>query len=120
MAPFLRAFLRFQKLPMVLVASSSHSRSASSEISSTVLKNLTAFGRGLPMELARGLAIFLNSTLIDQYFRQFNGHTQVNATDLRNIRYPTREQLIRLGRGVKTVPVDQAKLDTLLETTLYV
>jgi adenine-specific DNA-methyltransferase len=68
-------------------------------------------GRGLPMELARGLAIFLNSTLIDQYFRQFNGHTQVNATDLRSIRYPTREQLVRLGRRVKVLPVDQANLD---------
>ena len=79
-----------------------------------------ANGRGLPMELARGLAIFLNSSLIDQYFRQFNGHTQVNATDLRNIHYPTREQLVRLGRRVKVVPQDQAKVDALLENELYV
>jgi adenine-specific DNA-methyltransferase len=45
-------------------------------------------GRGLPLPVARGLAAFLNSTLVDAYFRQFNGHTQVNATDLRSLRYP--------------------------------
>jgi adenine-specific DNA-methyltransferase len=39
------------------------------------------------------LAAFLNSTVLDVYFRQFNGHTQVNATDLRNLRYPSRSQL---------------------------
>jgi adenine-specific DNA-methyltransferase len=45
-----------------------------------------ARGRGLAMDLAKGLASFLNSTLVDVYFRQFNGHTQVNATDLRNFK----------------------------------
>jgi adenine-specific DNA-methyltransferase len=56
-----------------------------------------AKGHGLPMTLAKGLAAFLNSTLVDVYFRQFNGHTQVNATDLRSLRYPTRHQLNRPG-----------------------
>lgn len=51
-------------------------------------------GEGLPIKLAKGLAAYLNSSQVDQYFRQFNGHTQVNATDLRNLRYPTREQLV--------------------------
>jgi len=78
-----------------------------------------AGGRALPMDLAQGLAMFLNSTLIDQYFRQFNGHTQVNATDLRNIHYPTKQQLVRLGRRVKIVPESQPELDALLEEELY-
>ena len=30
-------------------------------------------------------------------FRQFNGHTQVNATDLRSLRYPSEDQLVKLG-----------------------
>src|SRR5262249_37652368 len=36
-------------------------------------------GAGLPPKLAWGLAAFLSSTLVDAYFRQFNGHTQVNT-----------------------------------------
>jgi adenine-specific DNA-methyltransferase len=63
--------------------------------------------------------MFLNSTLIDQYFRQFNGHTQVNATDLRNIHYPTKSQLTNLGQRVVEMPVEQQALDALLEEELY-
>ncbi len=53
---------------------------------------------GLPEPLAWGLSAFLNSTAVDNAFRRFNGHTQVNATDLRSMKYPDRETLIRLGR----------------------
>jgi len=53
--------------------------------------------RGLPEGLARGLALYLNSTLIDAEFRRFNGHTQVNATDLRALPFPSYEKLITLG-----------------------
>ncbi len=53
--------------------------------------------RGLPEALARGLAVFLNTTAVDEAFRRFNGHTQVNATDLALMKYPSREALIRLG-----------------------
>lgn len=52
-------------------------------------------------ELARGLTIYLNTTPVDRYFRSFNGHTQVNATDLRNLRYPSREFLMLLGAWAK-------------------
>jgi len=54
--------------------------------------------RGLPEALARGLAVFLNSTAVDDSFRRFNGHTQVNATDLRSMAYPSRGTLVELGR----------------------
>jgi len=52
---------------------------------------------GLSPALARGLSRFLNSTVADRYFRQFNGHTQVNASDLRSLRYPDAVSLERLG-----------------------
>jgi len=52
---------------------------------------------GLGESLARGLAIFLNATVVDEFFRRFNGHTQVNATDLKLMKYPSRDDLIRLG-----------------------
>ena len=77
-----------------------------------------ARGRGLPMDLAKGFAAFLNSTLVDIYFRQFNGHTQVNATDLRNMRYPTRAELETLGREIGDAFPDQAETDALVKTVL--
>jgi len=74
-----------------------------------------AGGKGLPSNLAKGLAVYLNSTLFDRYFRLFSGHTQVNATDLRKMRYPTREQLMRLGVHVKNRIPDQKTVDAILE-----
>lgn len=53
--------------------------------------------KGLPETLAKGLSVFLNSTAVDDNFRRFSGHTQVNATDLRLMKYPDREALIELG-----------------------
>lgn len=60
-----------------------------------------ASGQPLEMDFAKGLWVYLNSNLVDQYFRQFNGHTQVNATDLRTLRYPTHEQLVAMGQQVQ-------------------
>jgi adenine-specific DNA-methyltransferase len=54
--------------------------------------------RGIDGSVAHGLAVFLNSTAVDDYFRRFSGHTQVNATDLRLLRYPERRDLERLGQ----------------------
>jgi hypothetical protein len=56
---------------------------------------------GLPEDLAYGLAAFLNTTAVDEQFRRFNGHTQVNATDLRLMKYPQREGLVALGRWAR-------------------
>ena len=52
---------------------------------------------GLPESLAHGLALFLNMSAVDEQFRRFSGHTQVNATDLRLMKYPSRDALIQLG-----------------------
>lgn len=51
----------------------------------------------LPEALARGLAVFLNMTAVDEYFRRFNGQTPVNATDLKMMKYPSRDALIQSG-----------------------
>jgi len=74
-----------------------------------------AKGKGLAPNLARGLALYLNSTLFDQYFRIFSGHTQVNATDLRKMHYPSRDQLLRLGSHVKNHMPDQETVDAILK-----
>lgn len=74
--------------------------------------------RGLPQALARGLAVFLNSTVVDDNFRRFSGHTQVNATDLKQMKYPSREALMELGEwamqcGELTLTMIDDKLGTL-------
>jgi tRNA1(Val) A37 N6-methylase TrmN6 len=72
---------------------------------------------GLDESIARGLAIFLNSTVADVYFRRFNGHTQVNATDLRSMRYPSREKLAILGNQVRDLGIpDQNLIDSVVES----
>ena len=53
---------------------------------------------GLDLEVAKGMTCLLNSSLMDSYFRIFSGHTQVNATDLRNMRYPSLDKIKLLGR----------------------
>lgn len=74
---------------------------------------------GLPLELAKGLAVFLNSTLVDSYFRQFNGHTQVNATDLRMLQYPGLDVLKALGTSVGDDFPSQREIDELLEREIH-
>ena len=66
------------------------------------LNVIHAHRQPLSESIARGIAVYLNATLVDQYFRRFNGHTQVNATDLRMMRYPSRETLTTLGAWAKS------------------
>ena len=72
--------------------------------------------QGLPPDLAHGLGLFLNSTIVDRYFRNFSGHTQVNATDLRAMRYPSRETLVRFGKWARTQKsLSQEEIDRYIE-----
>ena len=45
-----------------------------------------------------GLSILFNSEFMDKYYRCISGNTQVNATDIRIMRIPTRKQIIKLGK----------------------
>ena len=57
--------------------------------------------KGLQKEVALGLIVWLNSTFLDNKFRKFSGHTQVNATDLRNLPFPSKEKLVELGKKLE-------------------
>lgn len=72
-------------------------------------------GKGLSADLAKGLALYLNSTIVDQYFRLFSGHTQVNATDLRKMPYPAYAKLLRLGSYIEEKWPDQESIDAIME-----
>ncbi|SRR5690625_672102 len=71
-------------------------------------------------ELAFGLYVYLSSTLVDKYFRLFNGHTQVNATDLRAMYFPSIEILTTLGDWYLSYKGDisQDDIDIKLEEVL--
>jgi adenine-specific DNA-methyltransferase len=75
-------------------------------------------GRGINLTLARGLAVYLNSSVVDAFFRLFNGHTQVNATDLRKLNYPTNKQLLSLGERVGNSFPNQEEIDRIVEEEL--
>ena len=75
---------------------------------------------GFSSELATGLSVYLNSSLVDSYFRQFNGHTQVNATDLRSLRYPARAVLERIGKKNGGMALSQHEIDDIIEKELAI
>lgn len=57
---------------------------------------------GLPVAIAWGLLAYLSCSAVDAHFRRFSGHTQVNATDLRALRYPSLEALAALGKWAES------------------
>lgn len=77
--------------------------------------NVFHFGKhGVDPLLAKGLTCFLNSTILDKHFRVFSGHTQVNATDLRNMKYPSRETLLTLGTKYRD-DLTQDEIDAIIQ-----
>lgn len=67
--------------------------------------------KGIDDKLAYGLCLYLNSTLVDLYFRLFSGHTQVNVADLKNLIYPSSEQLSTLGEKYNYGETSQENID---------
>jgi adenine-specific DNA-methyltransferase len=85
------------------------------------LNFLHSEGRGLDSDLSFGLATYLNSTVVDVYFRQFNGHTQVNAGDLRMMRFPDVVTLRQLGVAAqedRAAMYDQERVDELVQQVI--
>lgn len=78
------------------------------------LNVINAGGKGLDRALAEGLCWWLNSTFVDNWFRTFSGHTQVNAGDLRTLKFPVPARLRELGRsGIPEQAVIDQTVDSL-------
>lgn len=69
----------------------------------------------LNSDVARGLTLWLSTTIIDNWYRQISGSTQVNATDLRQLPCPSKEQLIQLSR---LIPTDVYASQSLIDQTV--
>ena len=53
---------------------------------------------------ARGIAAYLASKVVDDYFRALAGSTQVNATELRKLPLPPLDVLVQIGESVGDNP----------------
>lgn len=73
---------------------------------------------GMDTDLARGLYVYLNCTLLDKLYRQFGGHTQVNATDLRSFHYPDADILRKIGKEVENQSLSQKDIDDIINKEL--
>lgn len=52
---------------------------------------------------AYGLAAIFNSSFMEKYFRCISGSTQVNATEIRIMKFPTRKQVQEIGKQVQDI-----------------
>ena len=73
---------------------------------------------GMDADLARGLYVYLNCTLLDKYYRQFGGHTQVNASDLKSIHYPSLEIRRKIGSTLDGEVLSQNEIDEIINREL--
>ena len=71
--------------------------------------------RGISPSLAKGITAYLASTIVDLYFRQFSGHTQVNASDIRNLPFPDRSILQTMAIHFQDGFVNRQEVDDALE-----
>ena len=70
---------------------------------------------------AYGLATVFNSSFMDKYFRCISGNTQVNATEIRVMKFPSREQVKEIGERVYKLKLfETAKIDVIFNQVLGV
>ncbi len=77
-------------------------------------------GGALTEEEAYGLAVLLNSRLLDAHFRTFNGNTQVSATELRAMPLPPLDTIAEMGRRARMAVDPRGIVDDLVEGTACV
>jgi adenine-specific DNA-methyltransferase len=68
------------------------------------LNYICHFDRELTLDETFGLTALFNSALLDRYFRTISGNTQVNATEIRTMKFPALCTVVRIGQAVQTLP----------------
>jgi adenine-specific DNA-methyltransferase len=67
-----------------------------------------------------GLSAFLNSAVVDRYFRIVNGNTQVNAGEIRTLPLPPIEVIAEIGKKVEHVDIPTPEqVDKIIFSTLW-
>lgn len=57
--------------------------------------------RDLTADEVFGIAALFNSLLLDKFFRTISGNTQVNATEVRTMKFPELDSIARIGKRVR-------------------
>ncbi|MDA2531684.1 N-6 DNA methylase [Bacillus cereus] len=66
-----------------------------------------------------GLVSFLNSKLVNEFFCIINGHTQVNASDLKQMNLPDRPFLLQLGEIIIENTLSKNCIDNYILQTFF-
>ncbi|MDF9450945.1 Eco57I restriction-modification methylase domain-containing protein [Bacillus toyonensis] len=69
--------------------------------------------------LAKGLSLYLNSSIVDFYFRTFSGSTQVNVSDLKSLKYPSSQCLEIIGESYNEELPSQETIDQIINQILF-
>ncbi|MCI5162870.1 MAG: hypothetical protein D3917_12810 [Candidatus Electrothrix sp. AX5] len=68
---------------------------------------------------AYGIAAVFNSSFMDRYFRSISGNTQVNASEIRFMKFPSRNQVRDVGRQAQRLKMNSpAEIDLIVNSTL--
>jgi len=68
---------------------------------------------------AVGLSAVFNSKFMDDYFRCFSGNTQVNASEIRIMKFPGRETVKQIGIELKDKEITQKNIDYVVMKNLF-
>ena len=80
------------------------------------LNFITKVSGNMTQEEMFGIFVILNSGYMDKYFRILNGSTQVNATEINAMPFPSYEEVIDLGaKAMRYNNLDEKTCDKLLE-----
>ena len=68
-----------------------------------------------------GLSAYFNSTFMDNYYRCISGNTQVNATDVRILKFPNRNMIIKIGELVsKLEEINYRNIDLIVNNIIKI
>jgi adenine-specific DNA-methyltransferase len=71
--------------------------------------------RDMTLEETYGLALILRSNLFDTYFRTISGNTQVNATEIKTLKFCSKEVIEELGLDWLAGKIDEDQTDEFLK-----